>query len=71
MPLYEFACAKGHVSEDLVPVGTKAVMCPECMSDAIQHGKCITPELVSAARILSPTRTNFEFADSRRKRSFV
>ena len=30
MPVYEFECRCGRVTEDLVPVGTEAVRCPHC-----------------------------------------
>ena len=59
MPMYEFECQKGHVSEELVSIGTQIVEC----------SKCDTKFPAPAFRILSPTRTNFEFADQRRKRS--
>ncbi len=36
MPLYDFRCANGHVSEHLVPVGTSEVDCPECGEPAKQ-----------------------------------
>ena len=60
MPVYEFECSKGHVIEELVPVGTKEVACPMCSK----------PFAVHARRILSPTRTTFEFADNRRHKDW-
>ena len=30
MPVYEFECSSGHVSEDLVRMGTKSIVCPAC-----------------------------------------
>ena len=30
MPVYEFECAKGHITENLVPMGTKHTKCAKC-----------------------------------------
>ncbi|MBE9544028.1 MAG: zinc ribbon domain-containing protein [Proteobacteria bacterium] len=30
MPVYEFECAKGHITEDLVPMGTQHTKCTKC-----------------------------------------
>jgi len=30
MPVYEFECTKGHITEELVPMGTKHVKCTKC-----------------------------------------
>ena len=30
MPVYEFECAEGHITEDLVPMGTKNTRCTKC-----------------------------------------
>lgn len=30
MPVYEFECAKGHITEDIVPMGTKHTKCAKC-----------------------------------------
>ena len=30
MPVYEFECAKGHITEELVPMGTKSTQCTKC-----------------------------------------
>jgi len=30
MPVYEFECDCGNVSEELVPMGTKSIECPKC-----------------------------------------
>jgi putative FmdB family regulatory protein len=34
MPVYEFECADGHITEDLVPMGTGHVPCPHCSKKA-------------------------------------
>jgi hypothetical protein len=64
MPLYEFRCEAGHVTEALCPIGTAQVPCGRC---PILLRDPPIPQY--ATRILSPTRTTFEFADQRRKRS--
>ena len=30
MPVYEFECTKGHITEKLVPMGTKNTRCTKC-----------------------------------------
>lgn len=65
MPMYEFRCEKGHVTEALCAIGTASVSCGRC--PPLVYGDGHVP--VAASRILSATRTNFEFADSRRSRS--
>lgn len=71
MPVYEFMCPKGHVSEDLVSVGTKQWPCSVCAAEIMaQEYSWPPPHIPTADRILSATRTDFEFADQRRKRSF-
>ena len=30
MPVYEFECAEGHITEELVPMGTKTTHCTKC-----------------------------------------
>jgi len=34
MPVYEFECESGHVTEGLVRLGTKEVDCPKCQQKA-------------------------------------
>ena len=34
MPVYEFECKCGVVTEDLVPMGTKEIECPACHEKA-------------------------------------
>ena len=34
MPVYEFECANGHVTEELVPMGTKTTRCARCNKTA-------------------------------------
>ena len=65
MPMYEFACSKEHVSEELCAIGTQEIVCRKCVDECAGGMKTYIPRM--AVRILSPTRTNFEFADSRRK----
>jgi putative FmdB family regulatory protein len=34
MPVYEFECPNGKITEDLVPMGTEEIVCPECQQKA-------------------------------------
>jgi putative FmdB family regulatory protein len=34
MPVYEFECADGHITEELVRMGTKTTRCPKCNKTA-------------------------------------
>lgn len=73
MPLYEFQCANGHVTEDLVPMGTSTIPCAACYKQLMsRHERGLFSEVegepVLASRILSPTRTTFLFADTKHKR---
>ena len=34
MPVYEFECPQGHVTEELVPMGTKHTKCAKCSKKA-------------------------------------
>jgi len=34
MPVYEFECSKGHITEKLVPMGTKNTPCTKCKKTA-------------------------------------
>jgi hypothetical protein len=56
MPTYEFECHNGHVTERMVPMGTKVIECPTCLELGHAFGTV-------AHRILSPTGTTFKFAD--------
>lgn len=63
MPVFEFKCMHGHRFEELVPIGTKAIDCPDCwMTDRQTPGG---PN-VRAERILSPTTTTFVHAGGRK-----
>jgi len=30
MPIYEFECKKGHLTEKIVKMGTEGIKCPKC-----------------------------------------
>jgi len=62
MPFYEFECPKGHVTEKLVPIGTKIVACEECDKTAPKGLPAYVETATLAYRILSPTPTTFRFA---------
>jgi putative FmdB family regulatory protein len=34
MPVYEFECSCGEVTEDIVKVGTEQIKCPKCQQTA-------------------------------------
>lgn len=34
MPVYEFECPHGKIIEELVPMGTEEIVCPECQQQA-------------------------------------
>ena len=34
MPFYEFECSNGHITEELVPMGTKYTHCTKCKKKA-------------------------------------
>lgn len=73
MPVYEFECAKGHITADLVPVGTRSAVCQACVAEMkAMHAGYAHLSLPAwkpiAKRILSPTPTTFEFADNRSRR---
>ena len=34
MPIYEFSCPRGHVTERLASMDTEAIECPECGQEA-------------------------------------
>jgi putative FmdB family regulatory protein len=34
MPVYEFECSDGHISEELVRMGTKSTRCSKCNKKA-------------------------------------
>ena len=45
MPVYEFECAKGHITEELVPMGTKHTKCTKCNKKAKKILSACTFEL--------------------------
>ena len=45
MPVYEFACACGHVFEELVPMDTQKKQCPRCRKKAKKIMSACTFEL--------------------------
>lgn len=63
MPLYEFECPRGHVTGELVPIGTSHVACSTCVPTGKER---FVPEAHLAKRILSPTPTTFVFAGGRK-----
>ena len=76
MPYYEFECPKGHVTEAVVPMGTKTWPCDACKAEteaqmarfdrrhASPPGSGVRVTTTLAKRILSPTRTTFVHADT-------
>jgi len=68
MPYYEFECPKGHVTTEIVPMGTKTWPCSACVAEMRalheRHPNNISAWNPLAKRILSPTRTTFVFADT-------
>jgi putative FmdB family regulatory protein len=34
MPVYEFECEHGHITEEIVKIGTEAIECGECREKA-------------------------------------
>lgn len=69
MFVYEFECAKGHVTEASVPMGTRTWLCDACIAEMtamnMHDPNTIGAWYPLAKRILSPTRTTFRFADTR------
>jgi len=69
--IYEFECAKGHISEAVVPMGTEAWPCEVCIAEmkATYNEKSAAMPAWNpiAKRILSATRTTFVFADTRKR----
>ncbi len=64
--VYEFACEKGHVTEVSVPMGTTEWPCKQCNEGVFAARMLdpkVSPAVVMAKRILSPTGTTFRFAD--------
>jgi hypothetical protein len=51
--IYEFYCRQGHTTEAMCSMGTQLYECATCHEPA--------------ERILSPTRTTFVFADTRKR----
>ncbi len=45
MPVYEFECPQGHVTEDLVPMGTTHIKCAKCKKKAKKIMSACTFEL--------------------------
>ena len=66
MPIYEFMCPKGHITEALVGIGTAVFPCEECLTDE-PIGNRPPPDESFGRRIFSPTRTSFIFNDSKLK----
>jgi hypothetical protein len=58
MPIYEFQCPYGHTYEELVKMGETRVPCPE-------HSAPMGD--VYGEKVLSATRTDFRYADTKLK----
>jgi len=74
MPVYEFECPKGHVTEDVVPIGTKVWPCTACNAEWMaqhaaqfpaDHRCACVHDANLAKRILSATPTTFRYNDRR------
>lgn len=69
--IYEFECAKGHVTEAMVKMGTEHVVCDTCLEGLkVKPLTLVNGEPIIGAhnpiahRIMSATRTTFVFADT-------
>jgi hypothetical protein len=73
--IYEFECAKGHITEEVVPMGTVTWPCHACIAEMkIMHERnpdCIGAWNPLAKRILSATKTTFVHADTNRRLKMV
>lgn len=57
MPIYVFACPKGHVLDLIVPHGTIAQLCPACAATAnSMDDLMLANRLLSRSHIPSETR---------------
>ncbi len=45
MPVYEFECARGHITEKMAPMGTKHTQCAKCHKRAKKILSACTFEL--------------------------
>ena len=45
MPVYEFECKNGHITEELVPMGTESTVCTKCKKKAKKILSACTFEL--------------------------
>jgi hypothetical protein len=73
--IYEFECAKGHVTEAMVPMGTEAWPCEACIAE-MKARHAANPNVIGAfnpiaKRIMSATRTTFVFADTGKRMRHV
>jgi hypothetical protein len=59
VPVYEFRCPYGCIYEELVPIGTEQMPCPDHWDEY---------DDVQGDRILSATRTDFRYADAKLKK---
>ncbi len=65
-PIYEYQCAKGHITEVMHGIDERAtVLCEQCW---VYDRHTARPEdpVPYMERILSPTRTNFVHAGGRK-----
>lgn len=67
MPIYEFECREcKRITTELVKPGTAWCYCEHCHREGLESADGMAWR-VKADRILSATRTNFKFADTRLK----
>jgi putative FmdB family regulatory protein len=53
MPVYEFECSDGHITEELVRMGTKSTKCSKCSKRAKKIISQCSFELKAAAGMLT------------------
>lgn len=66
MPVFEFQCPQGHVTESLTSPDVQQQPCMLCMADRAR-GALREHADITAKRVLSATRTTFQHADRKLK----
>lgn len=66
MPVFEFICPQGHTTESLTSPDVKQQPCMTCMAERAA-GRLKEHTDITAKRVLSATRTTFQFADRKQK----